>query len=1189
MTKSIEFSDQNHPELTSMQQRVTETLKSLNHGKYPLADWYLGAIYAFNSTRNPDRFSQAAQSLRELLEKLHRTFAEIEAGQTQHDFHGMRRYLDQRLSSDKKRYKNAWEGKKIDENLDNTICSVDRYLQLCKTPSRSEKICNTFSKMGPMHEILPPKIHQQKLDRIHGLWKRLESVAHHGNDANDDYFRKIFNEVNHLIINRLALTATENQAAVQAILEKPQPKQEDFEELFELIKHSGANYKYFFEKVDNPIWIAPLEENGFFNDPPNTMPFWPPIFYLKKVSDKKPTQVVDIICNSVTTDNPRILSEIFSIACDLEDAKISLRLEPLINQYLKSPYRWGNESDLIITILKKWSSSSGAGRKAAHKLIKYVSSFQKDPDDAIKRERYAKRNRYKENSDRLDASLRPAPRFDQWNYERILEKGVRAVADFDPRMVAFNLISTVNAMINQKTHDDERGERGDQDFSQFWCMRLNKTDSRQPAEDEILVRTLTYACEQVYDKDPESIVSLDKKLRRHHWKIFKRLRQHLYSLHPNDQTLPWIREEILSHQDYSRWKHRYEFQLMILKASEHFNARLLNAEKQKEIFGTIRKGPWKKDSRALMGEQYTEEGFTQYQRYFHRAQLRPFATLLSGDIRRYFDELEAEPQAKSITDDSYMPHGPITAGKVSWQSPKSTDNLGNFTDEEILTYLNDWDEVHRDKDNWLIEINFSALASEFQTLFKEKIVPNSKRLDFWIENSSRIERPIYVATMLKAVIDLVKEKNLDNLDQWINFCAWVLSHPDMMRIEGEPALQETSRDHPDWGSTRRAVVDFIDVCVNKDTDTPITARKGLADLLQQACNAFDWRLDHNHPVAFNYRDPITEAINNTRSRALESLISFGFWIRRHLPEDDLPEVTDILTKRMAKDATIPLTTPEHALLGLHFGNFHILNPEWTTLQREIFFPQANELLWLDAFSSYIRFNHPGMKVFDILRGQFEYAIEKMNLLEAQKGDNKEIVDILGKHLFHYYLFEGCPLTGKTSLLERFYEKTKNNSEHWGRLFDYVGRLLKNNDMQENKSLINRVIAFFDWRYEAKESSELMEFSFWLEAECLDPEWRLNSYLKVLDATQISSDSVGIIIEVEALKELLPDHPALVIKCLAEISNQINVDNRSSISPGDMIDILKVGLASEDPQTLEDAKYAREKFIRIGFITVENLK
>jgi hypothetical protein len=684
---------------------------------------------------------------------------------------------------------------------------------------------------------------------------------------------------------------------------------------------------------------------------------------------------------------------------------------------------------------------------------------------------------------------------------------------------------------------------------------------------------------QVYDKAPESIDALDQALRNHRWKVFKRLRQNLYASHPNNQTFPWIREQILSHDDYSKWEHHYEFQLMVRKASEHFGPRLLSKDEQKDILESILSGPSKEDFREWTGERYSEEDFQQRQRYFHRMQLRPFASLLSGDARRYFDELDAETQAEAVTDDSYSRDGKVTSGFVSYQSPKSAEDLARISDEELLTYLNDWDEEYRDKDNWLIEINISALAGVFQSLYK-KIVQDSERQAFWMANRDRIARPIYVTAMLKVMLELVKEKNFSNLDQWIEFCAWVLSHPDTVRVEGQPEPRDESRCHPDWGSARRAVVDFIDACVNnKGTDAPIAAREGLSALLRQACCQFEWRLDHDRPVLLNRDDPITEAVNNTRSRALESLTNFGFWVRRQLPDDDLPEVTDILEQRIAEDAEIPLTRPEHALLGMQFGNICTLNRDWATQRREFFFPQSKESIWWDVFGSYIRFNGPVKLTFEILRDEFEYAIDNLNILVTEKDNGKELTDRLGQHLFTYYLWEVYPLTGDESLLERFYGKTQDDRKRWGQLFDHVGRSLRNSGRQLDKALLERIIAFFDWRLEAAEPMELQEFTFWLEAECLDPDWRLQSYSKTLDLGR--AKDVGLSLQVRALNKLLPNHLALVVECFAKITDAMTHGTQMYISANEAKPILKAGLSEQDRQVHENAERARENLLRLG--------
>lgn len=982
---------------------------------------------------------------------------------------------------------------------------------------------------------------------------------------------------------------TEDLTELKAILARGnQMTPIEIERVMQLLESRGSNYDYFFQNANDAVWLKHLSERGYFLNPPDAeqtteghyvVPWWPPLEYLIRIFDAAPAEVMDIISALPNTDNFRVLEGILKIVLKADSADAISSFSRFITAFIEN-CRWGHE--LIISLLEKPFIFDAHLSEVTPALLLKLVEFRKDPREQ------EKRSRRKENPEAWNTSLEPIPRFDQWEYQQILEKGIRPLAEHEPYQVSRILIDAVASMIRLGMHQEDFEKGSDQDYSEIWCRRLDKPDRDYQDVKETLVQTLTYACEQVYDKAPESIDALDQALRNHRWKVFKRLRQHLYASHPNDQPLPWIREQILGHDDYPKWEHHYEFQLMIRKASEQFGPRLLSEDERKVIFDAILSGPSKEDFREWMGDRYSEEAFQQRQRYFHRMQLRPFAALLSGDVRRYFDELEGEAQAEAVTDDSYSPYGGVTGGSVSYRSPKSAEDIESLTDEELLTYLNDWNEEHRDKDNWLVEINIPALAGVFQSLFKEKIVPNGERLAFWLANRDRIARPVYVAAMLKAMLKLVKEKGFDNLDQWIEFCAWVLSHSDTARVGGQPEPRDESRDHPDWGSSRRAVVDFIDACVNKETDTPITARDGLAALLRQACSQFDWRLDHDRPVLLNRDDPITEAINNTRSRALESLVNFGFWVRRQVPEDHLlPEVTDILTKRIAEDAKIPLTRPEHALLGMHFGNLCTLNRDWAARQREIFFPQANQSVWRDAFGSYIRFNRPVKLTFEILRGEFEYAIENLNILTAEKDSGKELIDRLGQHLFTYYLWQVYPLTGNESLLARFYDKTNDDRKLWAQLFDHVGRSLRNSGKHLEQVLTDRAIDYFDWRLEVAESMELQEFTFWLEAECFDPEWRLRSYSKILDLGR--GKDVGLSMEVKTLNKLLPDHQSLVVECFAKITDAMNQDSHMYVLADEAKPILRAGLNAEDPQVRANAERARENLLRVGrfdFLDIE---
>jgi len=536
---------------------------------------------------------------------------------------------------------------------------------------------------------------------------------------------------------------TEDLTELKAILARGnQVTPIEIERVMQLLESRGTNYDYFFQNAGDAVWLDPLSERGYFINPPEAeqardghyiVPRWPPLEYLIRIFDAAPPEVMGIISALPNTNNLWVLEGILKIVLKADSPDALLRFSRFITTFIDNG-RWGHE--FIISLLKKPFIFDAQLSEVTPALLLKMVEFRRDPREQ------EKRTRRKDNPEAWNTSLEPVPRFNKWEYQQILEIGVRPLAEHEPYQVTRILIDAVASMIRLGMHPEDFEKGSDQDYSEIWCRRLDKPVRDYQDAKETLVQTLTYACEQVYDKAPESIHALDKALRNHRWKVFKRLRQHLYASHPNDQTLPWIREQILGHADYPKWEHHFEFQLMIRKASEHFGPRLLSEEEQRGIFDAILGGPSKEDFREWMGEQYSEEAFRQRQRYFHRMQLRPFAALLSGDVRRYFVELEGESPAEAVNDESYSPYGGVTGGTVSYRSPKSAEDLEDFTDDELLAYLNDWNEEHRDKDNWLVEINISALAGVFQSLFKEKIVPDGERLDFWLANRDRIARPV---------------------------------------------------------------------------------------------------------------------------------------------------------------------------------------------------------------------------------------------------------------------------------------------------------------------------------------------------------------------------------------------------------------------------------------------------------------
>ena len=943
--------------------------------------------------------------------------------------------------------------------------------------------------------------------------------------------------------------------------------------------------QYFFSSLKNPLWIQPLKDRGYFQSPPGVkhlpdgsiqFPFWPEFSYLVQVFDSEPEKVLGILEQLPDTDNPRILEEIIDVVLKADSPEVIHRFANKIMAFVDNA--WVNTwmgHDNIIELLKKPYLFEKPLEAFASSLLSKVVEFRPDPQSENKQ------TRRREGQEDLSMTLlKPAPRFGHWEYQEILNTGVGPLAEKEPYRLARSLIETIATMIPLTMHREDIDKGSEEDRSDVWCRRLDAADHDYEDSRATLVRTLKFACEKVYEKSSESVSDLDKVLRNQRWKVFKRLRQHLYALYPNEQTKPWIRELILEHGDYDRWEHHYEFQRMIRSACEHFGEELLTKEERTQIFDAIRRGPSKTDFREWMGEQFTEKLFRQRERRFHRMQFDPFVSVLFGENATYFQKLEVEAE-EQISDETYSP----VESQVGWgssRSPRSCEDLAKLTDEKLLTYINEWQEEYHDKDNWLVKINIEALAKEFQSVFINSIIPDTNRLRFWMENREGIERPIYVRVMVGAMQECVKAKDFDRLNEWLTFCEWVLSHPDQEHEDYRRG--DESRENPCWHSSRRAVGDFVETCLKSDVDVPITARAPLTKLLEMLCTQFDWRLDRNKPILLNQDDQLAEAINNTRSCALKSLVSFGFWLRQHDPKADISTITTILEKRFSSETDYPLSLPEYAILGLCYGNIFSLDRTWATDHKSDFFPQDKLLVWLEAFKNFLRFNRPFKPTFEILRDDFDFALEHLRDLRDQEHPNENPVDILGHYLFTYYLWEAYPLTGEKSLLERFYRKTNDDRVRWANLFEHVGTMLQNSEKHLDHALKERCIQFFDWRFGVGYPTELREFTHWLEAQCLDAGWRLEAYSKILDIC--ISKNVKPFREHEALRfeslfRMLAGHTAKVVECFAKLTDCALNHNTYFLEAGEAKTILQAGLESNDENVRKNAERARENLLRRG--------
>src|SRR5579872_5167362 len=82
--------------------------------------------------------------------------------------------------------------------------------------------------------------------------------------------------------------------------------------------------RHFFAHLENPAWLQPLREKGFFSTPPVPKPdeskgtievqFWPAAEYLSRMAIHAPQLVCDILMSVPNTENPFVVREILRAA-----------------------------------------------------------------------------------------------------------------------------------------------------------------------------------------------------------------------------------------------------------------------------------------------------------------------------------------------------------------------------------------------------------------------------------------------------------------------------------------------------------------------------------------------------------------------------------------------------------------------------------------------------------------------------------------------------------------------------------------------------------------------------------------------------------------------------------------------------------------------------------------------------------
>ena len=311
-----------------------------------------------------------------------------------------------------------------------------------------------------------------------------------------------------------------------------------------MLESKGANIILFFKQITNTknsMWLHILKKRGYFTDQPTMQDAkdglidtlsWLPISYLLSIASSSTDEVIDVVEQLPAVDNRMICSALVDMALQINDCR-SVKLLPKILEYVKANSNlFGDYTGL----LAHWVAMGKPS--AAMRLFKELTKITKKPKK--NQQQRTEGGKLIRGYDNLLLHL------DNVQGHYLVAEGARLLARVSPFDVTRIIARVIHKMID--THMSN--EKIDYSDSELWCKNLRQDEEKSHSFKETLVHTLTYACEQVYEKQKDKIVELDKYLCRQEWRLFLRIRRHLYKEFPSEKNKSSIQKMILEHKEY---------------------------------------------------------------------------------------------------------------------------------------------------------------------------------------------------------------------------------------------------------------------------------------------------------------------------------------------------------------------------------------------------------------------------------------------------------------------------------------------------------------------------------------------------------------------------------------------------------------------------------------------------------------
>lgn len=836
-----------------------------------------------------------------------------------------------------------------------------------------------------------------------------------------------------------------------------------------------ADYEYFFNELKSPDWIGPLLQEDMFKKPPEPIredsfirfPLWPESRYLARVAGKAPELVLKVIRQIPETENVRVHEDFIDAALLMPPA-LAGKLVDQATRWLNSPY------ELLLP------------HKLGELLGHLARGRQIEPALKLARELLELRAPSVPAGETEDFGREPQPRFREYEYKRILKRQIPILVGAAARPTAdllAEILENANRIAVRDQSSPRDGERLLDDYSYVWRPAIEEHEQNHGYDiRDPLVTALRGALESVAAGEPTGLSRLVLNLEQRRWLIFYRFALYLLSRFPKGARAALVERATDEWRfDDSRLRHEYG---SLLRSC--FRGLPKNA--QARILTLIDAGPPLDSFKVRASEHYgrppSEEEIDRYVKHW---KLEKLALIGNQQLPASWQQRYAE-WTRDVGEPEH-PDFPVYSG-ATWvgpTSPKTSADLASMSVSEIISFLATWEPTQA----WM------SPSREGVGRQLEAVVASEPQR--FVEQAEAFEalHPAYVSALLSGLRDAGKDKTFD----WrpvLRLCEWVIgrSAEDANAVRSPADIEE----EPDWRWARRAVANLVErACLTGPSQAPIELRAQLWSVVLPLTSDIEPTPEYEARYGGSNMDPSTLALNTTRGKAIHAVMRYASWVRHAATQGqpgtsiEIPEVWTALHEHLD-----PLRDPSPAIRSVYGQWLPWLiswDRTWVESHLRLIFPREDTLARLRdaAWDSYVIFSPAYNDAFEVLRGEYRAAIDRMN----RPREGRELgdpIEKLGEHLIVFY-WRGR-LSDTDELLVGFY---KNASASVRRhVMRFAGISLENTKDEVPSDILERLKSFWLWRVEQLRTSqdargfeELAEFGWWFASGKLESEWALD--------------------------------------------------------------------------------------------------